>query len=122
MARGAEFAFATEERRVVNGEEHTHSGFVDSYWRKGFGVFKVGYGVAYFELFEADDGAYISRVYVVGFLMSHSFESVEFFYFSSFVGSVAMADGYVLSIFEGSSVHSSHCYSSGVAGVVERCD
>ena len=49
VAAGDEFAFFAKERRVVDGEEHTHGRLIDFDRRQRVGIFAITDSVANFE-------------------------------------------------------------------------
>ena len=93
MAAGAVLAFLAKERRVVDGEEHGHCGFVDADGWQRFGVLEVADGVAYLETLQSDDGTDVARPYFLRLLASHAGEGVEFLYLCLLHLSVAMGNG-----------------------------
>jgi hypothetical protein len=56
VAAGHELAFLAEERRVVDGEEHAHGGFVHLELGQAFGVLGIGNGIADIEILQAHQG------------------------------------------------------------------
>ncbi len=78
LARGAKLALATEERRVVDSEEHRHSRLVDGDRRQWLRILKVGYCVTNLKVLKADDGANVTTVNRVHALVGNALESVKF--------------------------------------------
>ena len=115
MAGSAELSFLSEERRVVDGEEHAHRRLVHSDWWQWFRVLEVGNGITDFKLLQTDYSTDVTRVNMVGLLVSHAFKGVEFLYFSAFLCSVTMTDGDVLPILQSSTVYTTDSNTSCIA-------
>ena len=122
MAAGAEFAFFAEERRVVDGEEHTHGRFVDGNGWQRLRVFIIAEGIADFKVFQTDDGADVSRRNFGCSLASHTGKSMQFFDFGFLPTAVAVADGDVHALFQGAAMYASHSDTSGIVRIIQRGD
>ena len=122
MAAGAVFAFLAEERRVVDGEEHTHGRLVDGDGGQRFGGLEVADGVADFKVLQADYGADVAALYRFYLAASHALKSLYFLDFGAFGGAVAVSDGAVHALADDTAVYAAHGNTARVVGVVERGD
>ena len=59
---------------------------------------------------------------MVGLLVSHTFESVEFLDLSLLLSSVAMADSDIHTILQGTTVNAAHCNTTRIRAVIQRGD
>ena len=50
----------TEERRIVDGEEHAHGRLIDSDWRQWLRILEIADGITNLELLQADNGTDIA--------------------------------------------------------------
>ena len=122
MARGAVFAFAAEERRVVDGEKHGHGGLVDGDGRQRFGIVVIADGVAYLKVVQAYDGANIAAGDCICAHMAHALEGVKLLDLGLLHGAVAVSYGDIHALADGAAVHTAHGDAAGIVGVVERGD
>ena len=122
MAGGDKFTFLAEEGGVVDGEEHRHGRFIDGDRRHGLGVLEVADGVANLEFLEADDGADVATVDAVSAHVAHAFEGMELFDLRLLEFAVAVGDGDLHTVFEGTTMNAPHGDATLIAGVVERGD
>ena len=120
VARGAEFSFLAEERRVVDGEEHRHRRLVDRDGGQGFGSLGIGDGVADFEVRQADDGADVAARHLLRGTVSHALERVQFLDFRLFARAVAVDDGHRHAAAQRAAVYASHGDAARIGRVVER--
>ena len=74
MAGGHEFAFPAEERGIVDREHHAHRRFIDGDGRKGFGILKVGDGIADLETVDAHHSADVAALDFVHPLLFQAFK------------------------------------------------
>ena len=122
MARSDKLTLATEERRVVDSEEHRHCRFVDSDRRQRLRILEVADGITNLKLLQSDDGTYVTTLHFLHLLASHTVEHMQFLYLGLFNFSVTMSDRDLLSLLKGATMHTSHGDTSCIARIVERCD
>ena len=68
MSGSNEFSIFAEERRVIDGKEHTHGRLINSYSRQCFRIFKVGNGIANIKTFQTSNGTDVTCLYALYFL------------------------------------------------------
>ena len=122
LAGSAELTLFTEERRVVDGEEHTHRRLVDSDWRQSLGVLEVSDGVTNLEVLQTDNSADVATVDMVATLVRDTLEGMQLLDLIFFKRSVAVANGDVHTILERTSVHTADSDTSCIRTIVERSD
>ena len=92
MTTCAELSLLTEERRVVNGEEHRHGWFVNGDGRQWLRILEVGYRITNLEALQANHGTDITRVHMIGLHMRHSLKGMQFLDLGLLYRSVAMGN------------------------------
>ena len=122
MARGAEFSFLAEERRIVDGEEHGHSGLVNSDGGQRLRVFEIANRIANFKTLQADDSANIAALNGISLLAAHSLEGVHLLNLYLFRCAVAVGDRYVHPFGNRTAVNAAHSNAARIIGIVERGD
>ena len=125
VAAGDEFAFLAEERRVVDGEEHAHRGFIHLDGGQWLRVLVVADGVANLEhdvLVQIEQhGAYLAGLYhVLGALLAQTLEGVELFHTGGNLALVAFDKNDGLARLQGAAIEASDGDTSQIAAVVER--
>ena len=60
VTRGTELTFFSEERRVVNGEEHTHSWLINSDWWQWFWILKISNSITNLKLLQTNYGTNVA--------------------------------------------------------------
>ena len=122
MARGAVFALSAEERRVVDGEEHTHRRLVNSDGGQRLGILKVGDGVANLEALQANHGADVATLHGLCALVADTLKGVQLLDLGLLLGAVAVADGDVHAVAQRAAVDTAHSDAACVVAIVERRD
>ena len=122
MARGAEFSFLAEKRRIVDGEQHRHSGLVDGDGGERFGVLEIANRIANFKTLQSDDSANITALNGIGLLTSHSLESMHLLDFYFFGSAVAVSDCHIHAFGNRTSVNATYGNATRIIGIVERSD
>ena len=119
VAAGAELAFLTEERRVIYGEEHGHRGFVDADARQSLGILVVANGVAYLEALQSHQGTDVATSCLGSLLASHAGEGVYLLNLGALLAAVAMHDGDVHALSQGTAMHTAYGNAAGIVGIVQ---
>ena len=122
MAGGHEFAFAAKERRVVDGEDHAHRGFIHGDGRQGLRVLEVGDGVADLEAFDAHHGAEVAALDALDLALLQSFEDHQVLDLLFLHDIIALAERYRHAGTQGAPGHAAHGDAAHIRGVLQRGD
>ena len=119
MARSHELAVLAEERRIVDGEEHTHRWLIHCDRREGLRVFEIRNGISDFEAVDADHGANIAALHALGLSLAKTFEDHKLLDFLLLDNVIALAQAHILSALQGSAGYLSHCDTAHIRAVFE---
>ena len=122
MTRGHELTLFTEERRVVDHEEHRHGRFVDGNRRHGLRILQVTDGVANLKLLQSNDGTDITAIDTLRTYMRHTLKSVQFLDLCLLQRPVTMGDGHLHAVLQLSTVDTTYGDTSLITRIVERGD
>ena len=79
MAGSNELAFLTEERRVVDSEQHAHGRLVNGDRRQCFRIFVIANRISDFKSFDTYQCADVAGRNFRNFHTAHTFKSMQFF-------------------------------------------
>ena len=79
MARSHIFTIFAEERRIVDGEQHAHCGFINRNRRQCLGVFEIRNGISDFKTVDTHDSADVSASHLIDIVLSEPFEHHKLF-------------------------------------------
>ena len=114
MAAGHVFSFFSEERRVVDSEEHRHRRLVDSDDGKRLRLFCVADGVADFEALQTDYRADVATVHLLCAHVSHALKRMQLLDAGLLHRAVAVGDGHLHAVLECAAMYASDGDTSGV--------
>ena len=120
MTGSDELALTSEERRVVDAEEHAHRRLIDLDRRKRLRIFPVSNGIADLETFDADNGADVPALNRIHLGLSKAVKNHQVLYFLFFLNVISLAESDVHACSEGTSGNPSDCNPSHVRRIFER--
>src|SRR5690606_1526462 len=106
---GHKLAFSTEERGVVDREEHVHRRLIDADSHQCLRVVCVREGVADLKIIDTSHCANISRECFFNFIFAKTFKCMKLFYFHFFDRAVSLHQGYLLVFFDRTSLDTADC-------------
>ena len=122
MTRGHVFALFAEKWRIVDGEEHRHSGLIDGNAWQRVGIERIAHGVANFKAFQAHNGANVAANHLVGVHLCHALKGAQFLNFLLHHLTIALAECHLHTIGELATAHATHGNTSHIRIIVERSD
>ena len=122
MTRGNKLTLLTEERRVVDAEQHRHRRLVDGNRRQWLGILYVADGVANLELFESNDGTDIATVYLINARVSHTVEGMQLLNLRLLRRTVAMGNGDLHAVLQLATMYAAHGDTACIRTIVQRSD
>ena len=78
VAGSNKLTFLTEERRVINGEEHTHRRFINGNRRQRFRIFVIADRISDFESFDTYQRTDVTGRHFLHLYTAHTFECMQF--------------------------------------------
>ena len=120
VARSTELTFLSEERRVVDGEEHTHCRLVNSDWWQWLWVLKISDSITNFKLLQTDYCTNIARVNSISLLMSHTLKGMQFLDSCAFLWTITVTNSNILSVLQCTTMYTTNGDTSCIAWIVQR--
>ena len=122
VARGDELTLLAVEGRVIDREEHAHRGLVHGDGIQRLGRGDVGERLADLEALNPDERTDVARGDALDLGTAEALEDVDLLDAHLRYRAIALAEGDVLPLAEGTAVHTPHGDTPHVARVVERGD
>ena len=119
MAGGNEFTVFSEERGIVDHEEHRHRRLVHRNRRKGFRILDVGNGITDFKTVNAHDGTDVSALDLVHVGLAQAFEDHQLLDLGFLDDVVALAQGNGHARAQGTPGDAAHGDTSHIRGILQ---
>ena len=119
VTRGDEFSIFSEERRVVDREQHVHRRLIHRNAWQCFRIFRIGDRISDIEILDTHHGAKITGMYFSYFFLTHPLEYIQFFHTATLGRTIGLHEGDRLIFFDHTATYFSYGNTSEERRIVE---
>ena len=119
MARCDELSFLTEERRVVDTEEHAHRWLIHLDRRQRFRILEISNSISDFKSLKTYHCTYIATLHLLHLRFSEAIKDHQFLYSLLLLDIIALAQSDVHTCLQSASCHPSHCDTTHIWRILQ---
>src|SRR5574344_462746 len=120
MAASTEFAFFTEEWRIIDSEKHTHCRLINCNRWQCLWIFVISNSIANLKTLQTYNSTDITTFYNISRLVTHTFESTQFLNLSLLFCSVTVTNSNIHTILQFTTVNTTDSDTTCIARIVKR--
>ena len=120
VTRSHKLTITAEERRIINGEQHTHSRFVNSDRWQCFRVFKVADRITDFKAFDTYQRTDVTGRNFRYLRTSHTFKCMQFLDFGFHKTSITLGQRYIHTLSKRTTMYTTYGNTSGIRRIIQR--